>query len=389
MRRLLLCAVAGWLILSGGRAFAYPQFQFSSGTGRCSQCHYDPAGGGLITSWGRDESGDTISLGGDGSFLHGAWTPPSWLALGVDIRLAALENNSGGPAAPELAVFPMQSDVYARFAFTDTLSLYVQGGVRGDTRPTDGSLGGRISTMGNRLDSSDHYLMWKSGGTGPYVRAGRFYAPYGLRFVEHIFFVQRYTGYNLYDETYNLSAGWVEDEWEAHVTAFTPPPSSFPESLQAVETHESGLAAYAEKRWDGTAMLAAQTRLGFGTEADRYQGGVVGKVWLEKGRALFLGEVDAIRLVVPAASAAETGMVSYLGLNVFPKRGWMVGFAHEFHQEDLSVKGTGRNAFDFEINFFPWAHFELLAFARYQVTGTGGVGDPNASLFMFQLHYYL
>src|SRR5262249_44890220 len=80
MRRLVLPVFAGLLVLAlgGGRAQAYPQFQFSSGTNRCSQCHYSPAGGGLITSWGRDESGDTLSLGGDGAFLHGAWSPPSW-----------------------------------------------------------------------------------------------------------------------------------------------------------------------------------------------------------------------------------------------------------------------------------------------------------------------
>src|SRR5947208_3165793 len=109
MRRLLFCALTTALVLIGlgGAASAYPQFQFSSGTTRCSQCHYDPAGGGLITSWGRDESGDTISLGGNGSFAHGAWTPPSWLALGADVRLAGLYNNSGGPPGAELAAFPM------------------------------------------------------------------------------------------------------------------------------------------------------------------------------------------------------------------------------------------------------------------------------------------
>src|SRR5947208_7418703 len=71
-------------------AAAYPQFQFSTGTTRCGQCHYSPSGGGLITQWGRDESADTISLGGNGGFLHGAWTPPSWLALGLDFRYAGI-----------------------------------------------------------------------------------------------------------------------------------------------------------------------------------------------------------------------------------------------------------------------------------------------------------
>jgi hypothetical protein len=400
MRRLVFCAVAGWLILLGGRAFAYPQFQFSSGTTRCSQCHYSPSGGGLLTSWGRDESGDTISLGGDGSFLHGAWTPPAWLALGADVRLAGLYNNSGGPESPEAAFFPMQADVYARVAFTDQLSLYVQGGIRGDTRPADSSIGGRFGTLGDRFDSTEHYLMWKSGGTGAYVRAGRFYAPFGLRFAEHIFFVQRYTGYNIYDETYTLSGGWVDEDWEAHVSAFAPPPSSFPSALQPVDTHESGAAVYAEKRFESMAMLALQARLGFGKEVNRYEGGAVGKLWIEKGKALFMGEADLIRQSVSAAGAGETGAVTYLGVNVFPSRGWMVGVAHELYQEDLSVKGTARNAFDLEVNFFPWAHCEVLAFGRYQVTGSAGgtdpnappslqYGSPNASLFMLQLHYYM
>jgi hypothetical protein len=128
-RRLFLCAPVAALLLAGlGRqAAAYPQFQFASGTGRCSQCHYAPDGGGLITAWGRDESGDTISLGGDGAFLHGLWRPPSWLALGADFRLAALRNAPGGYESPEYDVFPMQADFYARFAFGDQISMYLEG----------------------------------------------------------------------------------------------------------------------------------------------------------------------------------------------------------------------------------------------------------------------
>ncbi|HVR02224.1 MAG TPA: hypothetical protein VMT47_08835, partial [Polyangia bacterium] len=58
--------IAAIVLLAGARqAAAYPQFQFSSGTNRCGQCHFAPSGGGLLTSWGRDESADTISLGGD------------------------------------------------------------------------------------------------------------------------------------------------------------------------------------------------------------------------------------------------------------------------------------------------------------------------------------
>jgi hypothetical protein len=392
MRRILFSALAAGLLLIGvgGRAWAYPQFQFSSGTNRCSQCHYSPAGGGLITSWGRDESGDTISLGGDGAFLHGLWEPPSWVALGADVRLAApLYNNTGGYESPEWDVFPMQADAYARFAFGEQVSLYLEGGIRGDTRPADPSVSGRFDTIGDRVISNEHYLMWRPSATGPYVRLGRFFAPFGLRFVEHIFYVERYTGYDLYNETYNVSGGYVADDWELHVSAFTPPPESFPDALQSVGVRESGGAAYGEKRFNGMAMLALQARVGVASEASRYTGGAVGKLWLEPAKLLFLGEADFTRQQVGAASAGENQFVSYLGATFFPVRGLMAGVAYERYQSDLSVAGTGLNAADVEVNFFPWAHCEVLAFGRYQFYGPTAGDSATGSLFMLQFHYYL
>jgi hypothetical protein len=391
MRRLTLCAlaVAFVLIALGGRASAYPQFQFSSGTNKCSQCHFSPAGGGLINAWGRDESGDTISRGGDGAFLHGLWAPPSWLALGADVRLAALRNDVGGPESPEYAAFPMQTDVYARFKFGDQVSLYLEGGVRGDVG-RDESIGDRFSSVTDRFISREHYLMWSQGATGFYLRAGRFVAPYGLRFVEHTFYVRRYTGYDLYDETYTVSGGYVGEDWELHASLFAPPPESFPDPLQSVGLRESGGAIYAEKRFNGMSALALQSRIGTSGEATRIQGGAVGKLWLEPARVLFMGEADLINQKVSAASFSENQFVSYLGATFFPVRGLMAGVAYERYQEDLSVSRTARNGFDAEVNFFPWAHCEFVFFAQYQIIGSGATSEgPTASVYMLQFHYYL
>jgi hypothetical protein len=392
LRRLTLLTAATLLLLVGlgGRARAYPQFQFTSGTTRCSQCHYSPDGGGLITSWGRDESGDTISLGGDGAFLHGLWEPPAWLSLGADVRVVApLVNASGGPESPTVSVFPMQTDGYARFAFGDQVSLYLQGGIRGDVG-FDEKLSNRVDSVTERLISNNHYLMWRPSATGPYARVGRFFATYGLRLVEHIFFVQRYTGFDIYNETYNLAGGYVAEDWELHMTLFAPPPESFPDALQSVGVRESGGAVYAEKRWNAMAMLGVQGRFGSNSEEARYQGGLVGKLWLEQAKMLVMGEMDIIRQMTNNGAHGESQFVSYLGPTFFPTRGLMAGVAYERYQEDLSVSGTGRNALDLEVNFFPWAHFELIGFARYQFFGPGaGANEASASLFMLQLHYYL
>jgi len=384
--------VAVFLCGSARQARAYPQFQFSSGTSQCSQCHYAPAGGGLITDWGRSEAGDTISRGGDGAFLHGAWSPPSWLALGADVRRAALRNDVGGREAPEYAAFPMQSDGYAHIALPAHLSVYLEGGVRGDVG-RDETVNGRLSSVTDRFISNEHYVMWRPSASGAYVRAGRFFAPFGLRFVEHIFYVQRYTGYDLYNETYTISGGYLGSDWELHASLFAPPPESFPLPLQSVGVRESGGAAYGEKRFADRAAVALQARLGVGSEATRYQAGAVGKLWVERAHLLFLGEADFIRLQVPASGAGESQFASYVGATYFPVRGVMAGLAYERFQEDLSVARTAHDAIDVEVSLFPWAHFELLAIGRFQflhgTTSAANDDGSHASLGMLQFHYYL
>src|SRR5207302_9872519 len=97
----------------------------------------------------------------------------------------------------------------------------------------------------------EHYVMWKKASASGtlYLRAGRFYAPYGLRLVEHPDYIRRYNRYNLYEETYNLSASYLAKDWEAHATVLTSPPDSFPKSVGASGTHGTGAAAYVETRF--------------------------------------------------------------------------------------------------------------------------------------------
>jgi hypothetical protein len=104
---------------------------------------------------------------------------------------------------------------------------------------------------------------------------------------------------------------------------------------------------------------------------------------------LFLGETDFIRQQLTGASAGQNQFVSYLGAT-YIIRGFMAGLAYERFQEDLAVARTGRNAYDVEVNLFPWAHFEVGLLGRYQRLTGFGTSDPSrASLAMLQLHYYL
>ena len=119
----------------------------------------------------------------------------------------------------------------------------------------------------------------------------------------------------------------------------------------------------------------------------RYQNSAIGKVWIEKAKLLFLGEADFIIQNFPTPSYTQNQFVSYLGVTYFPIRGVMIGPMYERFQENLAVSGTGRNAYDLEINIFPYAHFEVVLFGRYMTVGQQG--QPAATLMMAQLHYYL
>jgi hypothetical protein len=136
------------ILLASSTAHAYPQFQLTTGTDRCTSCHFSPAGGGLINDYGRDEAAPSISRGGDGRFAHGAWTPPSWLQLGADLRGVALVKLREPDTDP--AIFPMQTDVYVR-AGTAHYSFYTTLGSRSTRSPSP--------PLQERLASREHYFM--------------------------------------------------------------------------------------------------------------------------------------------------------------------------------------------------------------------------------------
>jgi hypothetical protein len=361
----LVCATAGV-------ARAYPQFQLTTGSVRCNQCHYAPAGGGLINDWGREEAADTISAGGNGAFLHGAWDPPEWLALGGDFRLAGLLSNINDDTPIDAAGFPMQADLHAR-AEVGPISLSVTVGY-GAVREGD---------VLDRLVSREHYLMWRPNPVGPYVRAGRFFAPYGLRLAEHPVYVRRWLGFNTLEETYNVSGGFVNDTWELHATAFTP------DFFRPVGFRGSGGALYLERRFGETAALAVQGRVALDSGDLRAQGGLVGKLHIAGPKLLLMAQADVVRETFDGFDdASRWQLAAYGGVAWRFARGFMAQLMYERWDPHTELKGVARNAADVELQWFPIAHIEVSLFGR--MAFIGGEDDGAASqLLLLQLHYYL
>lgn len=376
----VLCAA----LLIPVSAGAYPQWQFTSGTARCSSCHYAPGGGGLVTSYARDAIGEDLStVSGDGNFLHGVVRPPSWLALGGDFRGASVAQSVQDPGGPTTAVFPMQADLTARVLLGAGLSFQAIGGVRGRARDPGAPVPDQNyqPLPASRLVSREHYLMWQPEALGPYLRAGRFFAPFGLRLAEHVVYVRRDLGFDRLQESYNLSGGFVLEHSELHLTAFAP------DFARGMGSTEKGAAAYYEHRFlDDTAALAAQSRLAFGTGVTRYVIGAVGKLGVERARLVLLGEVNLVNLVFDATQVGtRQQLVAVAGLAALPVRGLMVTLLGERNQVDLQVRDSAWNAAGLFLNWFPYPHIELAVMTRFQFAA----GADATKTLLAQLHYFL
>lgn len=376
--RAALLAFAALAFFSGS-AWAYPQWQFSSGTSRCSQCHYSPAGGGLINGYGRDASGEDLSTWeGDGSFLHGGVELPKSLALGLDARGALLIQNVGEARGASLSYFPMQLDAYGRLGLGDSFSVHGTVGYRGQVRSVDEPTGnGAAVPTGSRFISREHYVMWRPAAMGPYARAGRFFAPFGLRLAEHYAYVRRDLGFNLLEETYNVSLGYLQSAYEVHVTAF------MPDVVLGVGGTELGAAAMAERRVGDSSALGIQGRYGQNDDMTRFTGGLFIKSYLDSTKALIQTELNVVHSV--AGGGTTDGFVGYMGISFFPTRGlWVTPFA-ERRQTSIAVRDTATDAGGVQINWFPIPHFELTWMGRFQIPA----GDSTGLTSMFFLHYYL
>ncbi len=383
--RLGLSLVAAFAALLGraSPARAYPQFALSSGTVRCNQCHYAPAGGGLINSYGRDAVGDQLStFGGDGAFLHGAVTLPTWLALGGDFRGAFVDNDVQDPSGAAVAVFPMQADLSARVALPLGFSVSAIGGLRGQVRNPDLLVPIQnyqpVST--SELVSREHYVMWQPEATGPYVRVGRFYAPFGLRLAEHILYINRDLGFDELEETYNVSGGFVYPESELHLTVFAP------DFVRHIGSDEKGFAAYMETRLaDDQVAIGAQTKLSVAPGVTKVMIGGTARGYVERLHTLFLGEVDAVnQIYTELDDTARLQLVGAAGAALLPAKGVVITLLGERNQLDVQAPAAWTAATAL-VNWFPYAHVELQLMGRLQFPSGGSV----ASTLFLQAHYFL
>ena len=346
LRRWLVCCPAAPRPIRTGSS--------ARGSAAATVCHYAPGGGGLHQRLRprRRRRGPVHRPKGEGAFLHGVLPMPSWLAVGGDLRGAYAAQEVGDIHGSKHAFFPMQADLQVRGVLAEGFSIYASGGLRGQVRPNQElvPLQNYQPISASRLISREHWLMWQPATQGPYVRAGRFYAPFGLRLAEHLTYVRRDLGFDLLRESYNLSGGFVDGRLGAARHRLCP---RLPAPHRQRRVRGRGLSR-APQRGSRTARWRSRRALRRGRGISRLTGGAVGRYYVDLASTLWFLEANLVGLM-PEHVPGGLQFVGAAGASFLPLRGCVLTALAERSQNDLRVRNSAWNAWSALIGLVPRA----------------------------------
>lgn len=329
------------LSLHAERALGFPEMM-RKGYQSCVSCHISPAGGGVLTDYGREISKDVLatwSREGEQNVLHGAVTLPDFLKLGGDLR--SLHTYTKTPSSKTNRWFVMQANVEAaviikQLTAVASLDYDIQNPqVKGD----------------EKYESFRHYLMMQ---VNDYVsiRAGKFQKNFGLGIADHTTQIRRGIGFNEGSETYNAEFNYIAEAFSLNATYVGGRPDA-----KDITSDKAVVLG-------GSYYLNGANRIGGsfyqGKTSDEIEKRVFGPNWsLSYDKTWYwLGELDILQLK-PKTGASSSGVVSFnkIGFEIF--RGADLYAMHELKKTEFDAKDIDFIAYGPGFQWSPRPHFIL------------------------------
>jgi len=325
---------------------------------RCTNCHYSPTGGGLLTPYGRALSREELSTfgrspgsepkGREHEFLFGALGDALGpVHVGIDLRPAHLDIDSASFASTRN--FLMNADVTAAMQLAKW-TFYAELGrqPRGDDA---------------QVTSFEHWIGYQSDrGFG--ARVGRFIPAYGIKLADHTAFTRAPLALDNNDQVYGLELSHNGDRHLVQVSLGPGRAESVDKSKERAFTATgrwqydlrshlvlvaSGLyraASDIESRSGAVGFavgIAPTSRLTLWTQADaRFREGVTG----EPGYTLLAAaDYEVYRgvwvrfspqLLTTIGDASAGALRLNFGLNLLPRTHWNVVLSY-YHDRDRST----------------------------------------------------
>jgi|GEM_PF-1627570 len=340
-------------------ALGYPE-NVRGGYPSCAACHVSGvAGGGALTPYGRSTAGSFMStwyVKGDEHAGFGLWESPSWLSYSANSRYAGINRTTDGRDATVVYI-PMQADAELAVRPVRGFTIAAQVGIYGRDRVVQS----RSSYA--KLEIGEHTA----------IRVGRFMPYYGIGFPDHTLATRVGLGLSQGFETNNAEVSVYGEPGEVAVT-----------SVWGAKTYiesdaEQGYEILREGPGGGMARAAVYVgeRSQIGVSAMR-----LASFELKReayGAHALVGFTEHLYFLAEADRLFENGTTTDMGtarLGAETMKGLHLSILGDFLGER---KSSGS-----QIQWFPRAHFELLA--QVLRSRSGGLVSDTA-IFMF--HYYL
>jgi hypothetical protein len=387
------------LLLAPSQAWAYP-WMIARGHLGCVQCHMDPSGSGLLTSYGREQGDEELPMHwGRGDVdtseiqsgpVWGRVTPPDWLLVGGGFRAAFLGTEvSGAPAMPgapanglATSVILMQADLRAGIrlgGFRASASL----GVVTDKSYAD--------VVGN-LVSREHWVGYSFDHDTWVLRAGRITVPFGIRSIEHTLWVRQQSRTDINDtQQYGIALAYTSRFLRA-------------EAMGLLGNYQISPDAFRERGYSATLEVLPIPAVGIGvssliTHADEDISLLVENT--RQAHGLFVRASPVTPLVLfgegdlvfnsPKAGPATTGFASMIQGDLQPVQGIHFILTGETWTEG-AASNPGKQRFYggwAAIDWFCLRQFDLRTDFMWRQMNYGSADRIGATAFLVQAHLYL
>jgi len=291
------------------------------GYANCQSCHLSPAGGGVLTQYGKMSEEEFLSSWakeGEGGVFHFAKTP-QWLSVGGDARSVYVTTSSKTYEGSRF--IGMQADLELGLRLTPNLFLVPSAGVYNN---------------GQQFESRRHYVLLNLNEQTS-IRAGRFFPAYGVLFPDHTLYTRKGMGFDQGNESYNVEFSYKANEGEVFVTGILAPGSIF--SLSGLQQQQPDQPATEQtfQQDEGTGEEAGDIGQEEGEE-EGYQGFAI------RG-ALFLGKksqvgFSGLYLITDAGFSISYGPYAMVG---FTKELYLLG---EFDLQYATTEPNGSSYVD-------------------------------------------
>lgn len=349
-------------ILFSVKGHAFPD-TIRHGYTNCTTCHISPAGGGLLTSYGRSLSSELMSTWGqekEGRLLHGFAEIPEPLMekflVGGDMRYVSRKTESSRAKVDE--GFLMQAQLRLGFVYEKIKLLLAAGKIEDPRQSQDVN-----------LVSPEYYFVWSPKEEISF-RFGRFEPTYGLRLPDHNLWIKSKLGFSPW-----LEKDSVEALYEGETQSLTLAGFQSTSAVNPTQQNTGYIVTFNQIVFD-------TSRIGFSGMNTEGQG-TRAKALTLHGILSFSERFYTMLEQTRSWNGNATNDIGFvrIGYDVFK------GFTPIFQYQRTQERNGGLPASSktgFGLIWLPRPHFEIMGLTEKVITTQG---DSNEQMLL--LHYYL